>query len=269
MRNRLSRYYANKVRNYAQRFGFVLFEPWKVSVVSGFSRDKQRNVMAALANLAKYLGVYQRWQVMKSEAGLKWRKRSQLEVFLSMMGTDLGVVKSWLLRAVEELPRKYSCVLIFDAVTGLRPGEACKSVSLLTELAEAGRLKDYFNERFQMLEHFRYSSMFLRGSKNCYISFVPKRVLELILEVKPRVKDYALREALHNAGLPGQLMGLRKLYATMLRDKGIPQEIIDLLEGRIGQSIFLRHYYKPDLLKKTRRKILKAVQPLLNEILAA
>jgi len=46
-----------------------LFEPEKVSVISGFSRDKQRNVMAALANLAKYLGMYQRWQAIMPQAG--------------------------------------------------------------------------------------------------------------------------------------------------------------------------------------------------------
>ena len=186
LRNRLRKYYANKVRNYAKRYGFVLFEPEKVSVISGFSRDKQRNVMAALANLAKYLGMYQRWQVIKTQAGLKWKQQSQMEVFLSMMKTDLGDVKRWLLEAVKKLPRKHSCVLIFDAVTGLRPGEACKSVSLITELAEAGRLSDYFNEQLQMLEHFRHPSLFLRGCRNCYISFVPSRVFELILEVKPK-----------------------------------------------------------------------------------
>jgi len=268
LKNRLRRYYANKVRNYAQRYGFVLFEPEKISVISGFSRDKLRNVMAALANLAKYLGMYQSWQVIKTQAGLKWKQQSQMEVFLSMMKTDLSDVKNWLLQAIEKLPRKYSCILVFDAVTGLRPDEACKSVSLITELAGAGRLNDYFNEQLQMLEHFRHPNLFLRGCKNCYISFVPGQVFELIMEAKPKVRDYALRDALHKRGLSGEIMGLRKLYATTLRDKGMPQEIVDLLEGRIGQSIFLRHYYKPDLLKETREKVLKAIQPLVDEVLA-
>ena len=89
------------------------------------------------------------------------------------------------------------------------------------------------------------------------------------MEVKPKVRDHALRDALRKSGLSGEIMGLRKLYATTLRDKGVPQEIVDLLEGRIGQSIFLRHYYKPDLLKQTRKKVLKAIQLLVNEVLAA
>ena len=192
-----------------------------------------------------------------------------MEVFLNMMKTDLGDVKRWLLEAVAKLPKKYSSVLIFDAVTGLRPEEACKSVSLITELAEAGRLGDYFNEQLQMLEHFRHPQLFLRGCKNCYISFVPSRVCELVLREKPKAKGYAVRWALHKSGLSGEIMGLRKLYATTLRDKGIPREVVDLLEGRIGQSIFVRHYYKPDLLKQTREKVLKAIQPLVNEVLAA
>lgn len=32
-----------------------------------------------------------------------------------------------------------------------------------------------------------------------------------------------------------------------MRNNGIEQEIIDLLQGRIPKSVFVRHYYKPDL----------------------
>jgi len=32
-----------------------------------------------------------------------------------------------------------------------------------------------------------------------------------------------------------------------MRNNGIEQEVIDLLQGRISKSIFVRHYYKPDL----------------------
>ena len=39
----------------------------------------------------------------------------------------------------------------------------------------------------------------------------------------------------------------RKIFATYLRTKGIEQEVIDLLQGRIPKNIFVRHYYKPDI----------------------
>jgi hypothetical protein len=32
---------------------------------------------------------------------------------------------------------------------------------------------EYFNEELSVLEHFKYGKLFLRGTKNAYISFVP------------------------------------------------------------------------------------------------
>ncbi len=38
----------------------------------------------------------------------------------------------------------------------------------------------------------------------------------------------------------------RKIFATFLRNEGVESEIIDLLQGRIPNSVFVRHYYRPD-----------------------
>lgn len=47
-----------------------------------------------------------------------------------------------------------------------------------------------------------------------------------------------------------------KIFATYLRNNGIEQEIIDLLQGRIAKSIFVRHYYRPDFKIYDKVKIL-------------
>ena len=39
----------------------------------------------------------------------------------------------------------------------------------------------------------------------------------------------------------------RKVFATYLRNNGIGQEIIDLLQGRISNNVFVNHYYRPDI----------------------
>jgi len=122
-----------------------------------------------------------------------------------------------------------------------------------------------------MLEHFKFPKLFLRGSKNCYISFVSEDLLDLILEtakVFERDITYAamvwgIQKIAH---LPVRMLQLRKLYATTLREKGITKEIIDLLQGRIGQSIFLRHYYKP-YLRKVKAKVLKAIEPMTTDLI--
>jgi intergrase/recombinase len=52
----------------------------------------------------------------------------------------------------------------------------------------------------------------------------------------------------------------RKIFATYLRSKGIEQEVIDLLQGRIPKNIFVRHYYKPDIRSFNR------IRDILNEL---
>jgi intergrase/recombinase len=55
------------------------------------------------------------------------------------------------------------------------------------------------------------------------------------------------------------------LFASHLRQSGIESEIVDLLQGRIGKSIFLRHYYRPSL-SSYRDKVLAAVHQLKEQI---
>lgn len=56
----------------------------------------------------------------------------------------------------------------------------------------------------------------------------------------------------------------RKIYASYLKHCGIETEIINMLQGRIGKDIFLRHYYSPSL--DYRHKVLDAVNELSKVI---
>jgi intergrase/recombinase len=51
----------------------------------------------------------------------------------------------------------------------------------------------------------------------------------------------------------------RKIFATYLHQKRTEQEIIDLLQGHIPKSIFVRHYYRPDLesLERVRKCLIQ------------
>jgi intergrase/recombinase len=59
----------------------------------------------------------------------------------------------------------------------------------------------------------------------------------------------------------------RKIFATHLRTKGVEQETIDLLQGRIPKSVFARHYFRADF-ERTQNKIRKSLNILQNEIAA-
>jgi len=56
----------------------------------------------------------------------------------------------------------------------------------------------------------------------------------------------------------------RKIFASYLRQSGIEPEIIDMLSGRVGKSIFLRHYYRPSLSYKD--KVLQCLNELKKEV---
>ncbi|MDN5845258.1 MAG: hypothetical protein L0H53_03180 [Candidatus Nitrosocosmicus sp.] len=51
----------------------------------------------------------------------------------------------------------------------------------------------------------------------------------------------------------------RKIFATFLRNEGVEPELIDLLQGRIPNSVFVRYYYRPDSSKfdEIREKLIK------------
>ena len=58
----------------------------------------------------------------------------------------------------------------------------------------------------------------------------------------------------------------RKVFATYLRNKGIEPEIIDLLQGRIGSSIFVNHYYRPDINEIIIKRIRLVLVQLTKEL---
>jgi enamine deaminase RidA (YjgF/YER057c/UK114 family) len=221
--------------------------------------------MSALANLSKYLGVYQHWKAIAKNAGLKWEKKVSLDIVLDIMNTNLQDCWTWLKQVLQILPKEYGTVLVFTALTGLRPSESVNSTRLISELDEEKKLGDYLNQELLMLEHFRYGELFLRRYKNAYISFVTPQLLRLVTTYKPKINYSTLSTKIKRLKEPIRTKQLRKYYATTLREH-LPTEAIDLLQGRINRSVFLRYYYKP-FLKDVRDKTLKGIEPLQNELL--
>jgi intergrase/recombinase len=82
----------------------------------------------------------------------------------------------------------------------------------------------------------------------------------------PKIKYSILDTKINRLGFPIKTRQLRKYYTTKLREYS-PTEAIDLLQGRINQSVFLRYYYKP-FLQDIKEKTLKGIEPLQKELLA-
>lgn len=149
----------------------------------------------------------------------------------------------------------------------MRPSEGISSLRLISDLSDVDQLDGYLNEEFLMLEHFRHPKIFLRNCKNAYISFITTDLLNVVLDIRPRIKYAALYSRIRRLGLSNRSKQLRKLHATILRNSMIPSDVVDILQGRINSSIFMRFYYKP-FLREIREKAMKAIAPLEKEILS-
>jgi len=134
----------------------------------------------------------------------------------------------------------------FLAMTGLRPGEAVMAFNLIIKLGADGRLTEYYNQKMQCLEHYKHRELFLRRTKNCYISFVSEALMSKIMMATP-IKYNRLQCCLKRRDVPLQLKQLRSHHNSYLRKSGVMSELVDILAGRVPKSVFVRHYLGADM----------------------
>jgi intergrase/recombinase len=149
-------------------------------------------------------------------------------------------------------------------LSGVRAMEGINCFNLISGMGSK-YFTDYYNENTKFLEHFRYPKVFLRNSKNCYVSCAPKSLLDEISK-SSKVSYIAIDKRLNKASLPMRVKQLRSYYATEMRKLGLLSEQIDLIEGRIGKTIFLMHYFKENP-KALSDRILE-VLPILEKTFA-
>jgi intergrase/recombinase len=118
-----------------------------------------------------------------------------------------------------------------------------------------------------MLMHYKFPKSFLRISKKAYVSIINKDILQIAREAISGFTYSSLRKRFQRYDLPMNMYYCRKVFATYLRNKGIEQEIVDLLQGRTPSSIFVTHYYRPDINEIITIKIKPLLSSLLNDVL--
>jgi hypothetical protein len=227
---------------YSKKFYKMLTEEANVQELLVLPDQKRIHVMKALATLSKYIGCYDKWKGIKERYQLKWSNGDSLETFnnILMKGEQnyTSMIK-WLKYTCSKLPSSYSNILLFNALTGLRPEETVQSIRLLHTK------KDSYLKDNTILEHYKYPDIFIRRTKKAYISIVTEPTLSIGKESGDHSYN-ALRLLIKRKGLDMNMSFCRKIFATQLKNSGIEQEIIDLLQGRLPRSVFARHYFRPD-----------------------
>lgn len=209
--------------------------------------------MKALTALSKFTGQYCLWQDMISRYNLKWSSSNSLQLFHDMVNekTSFSTMLDWVKDVVIKLPDQYYNIIVFNTLTGLRPSEACISISLIQQQES---FEKYYNKEKSLLEHFRYPEFFIRRTKKAYVSIANNTIIQVAKHAYNKPSYNALKLVLRRRKLEAHLYYTRKIFATYLRNNGIEQEIIDILQGRSPKSIFARHYYKPDFTSHDKLK---------------
>lgn len=222
--------------------------------------------MKALSSLSKYMGSYDEWKKIVQRYQLKWSDNNKsLKVFDAIFqneGNNYSSMLKWIKDVVSNLTKDYQNIILFNTLTGLRPDEAQKAIWLIKT-----KESEYVDKERGILKHYQFPSIFLRQTKNAYVGILNDQIVELA-KTTPNKERYmvGLRKRVLKKGYKMNMYYCRKVFATYLRNKGIDPEIIDLLQGRISSSVFVNHYYRPDINEIITNKIRPVLESLHNDL---
>jgi len=264
----LSKYaldYAKIQFNYVRKYSDLLENPNELNNIPVSIRG---NALKALINLSKYLGGYESFKSQLKNHGIKWvTTDNSFNSFLAIVNNQHSTLGNWYKSAMDVLPDNEKLYLKYTLVSGLRKDESIKSIMLIQKLARENKLNEYWNTELGILEHFKYGDLFLRNTKNVYISIVSEELVQQIVSSKP-IFYTTIRKHLEKNKLILRIKELRSYFATFLRKNGIISEYIDLIQGRIPRSVFVRHYLKVDDFKALVTQVLAITENLESSLLS-
>ena len=252
--------------SYAKRFSYLLVNE-NFNDIHTLSKDKRNHVMKSLAALSKFLGMYDKWKSIVEKFNLKWSSEfNGLDAFKKIINSknNLDAMVLSVRDAIHnhDIPSEYRNLLLYCTLTGLRASEAIESARIIQNEKLYSR---YVSKDKDMIKHYEFPEVFIRTTKKAYISIINDDIINLALSCS-NVNVNTFRSFFTRRKIPLIMNLCRKIFATFLRIKNIEPEIIDLLQGRIPKSIFLRHYYRPNINEIITDKI-RPVIFTLNKLL--
>ena len=257
-----SKEYSKAIYNYSIKYFDCYLNPSKILSLPTSIRA---NVLKALIALSKFQGSYLQFKDSLRQHGIKWLKPDNLTAFLNILNNKHDDLKEWYKTVQGVLDDNYRLFLRFVLLSGLRKGEAIKSFNMIIDLSKNGKLDEYYDSNLSILQHFKYPNIFLRDTKNVYISIIPSDLIQQIAN-SSYVSYASIHKRLERRNIKLRLKELRSYYASYLRKHGIISELIDLIQGRISKDIFIRHYLKenPKTLSDSILVILNDLEQSLN-----
>lgn len=194
------------------------------------------------------------------QRGIKLHRPDALTAFLRILSVTDSDILSWYNTTIPELRPNERVWAKFAKLSGLRVSEAIDSFNLIISLSKENKLSQYYDANMGVLCHFKYPKLFIRGTKNAYITFIKPELLTEISNSQP-VTYSAIRKMLERKHIPMRFNELRDLFGTTLVNNGVLEMEQNLVCGRIPVSIFIRHYWSPKL-KELSKRVFVALETL-------
>jgi intergrase/recombinase len=226
------------------------------------SPNKRIHIMKAISSLARYTGQQDSWRAIRQRYGLQWSTGTEkIDAFTRFFddSKSLDTMLQWLREALEILPKAYANFFLFCTLTGLRASECAEAVKLISLSTDK-----YYDPEQMILQHYRFPDIFIRRTKAVYISIVDKEILAIAQSIKSTPTLNALKMQTRHSCLSFQAKYCRKIFASYLHKQGISDSLVDMLQGRIGKNIFLKHYLTPSADYKDR--VLQALEQLQRQL---
>jgi intergrase/recombinase len=222
------------------------------------------HAIKSLIALSKYLGVYDEFSSKLKNYGIKLSTPNTFSAFLRIMNGNSSDILKWYNEAKPILRDNERTFLKYLLCSGIRKEEGIKSFNRIIELAKSNRLPEYYDTQLNCLMHFKYPKDFIRRTKNCFISFIPENLVMEVANSEPITYEM-IRKRLHKHKMKCRINELRDYFGTFLLQHGILEAEINLCQGRIPPSIFIKHYWSPKL-SELRDRIFKALTDLEQSI---
>jgi intergrase/recombinase len=251
---RYSQTYANLVLNYSKHYFNLLHDIRTIDLVK---QTNKNNVIKSLSVLSKFLGLSTEFNSKLHDYGVKRSRTDSLQTFLRILKASDSDILDWYNSVTKILRPNEQLYLKFVKMSGLRMREAINSFNLILDLSKENKLSDYYDKELSCLCHFKYPKMFLRGTKNTYISFLPEYLVNEIASSSSI--NYQSMQKRIKKNYPTRINELRDFYGTWLVNHSVSRDEQDLLCGRIPISIFIKHYWSPKL-SELRDRVFSALE---------
>jgi intergrase/recombinase len=247
--------------SYAKKHYHLLFKE-DFNEILQFSKDKIGHIMKAMAALSKFLGMYDKWNLIVKKYDLKWSERNSLNTFNRIFNSKENIENyfSWIKLFIKDvrITKDYKNLVIYCTLTGLRASEAIESIKIIKN---DNKRDKYLDRENKILKHYEFPDVFIRKTKKAYFSVVDDNTINVAMASNSQIYS-TLKSQFYRNNIKFNLSYCRKVFATYLRNKGLEPEIIDLLQGRINSTVFVNHYYRPDI----NEIITKRKRPVLDEL---